>query len=59
MVNRMEFDCPVCGNPLIKNRNLKKHTFRCKWCKRLLNSDGSEYVQTDEENRSSGSRTKE
>lgn len=59
MVNRMEFDCPVCGNPLIKSRNPKKHTLRCKWCKRLINSDGSEYVEANKEDEPSRSRTKE
>lgn len=28
------FDCPVCGNPLIKSRRYKKS--RCVYCKSLV-----------------------
>lgn len=28
------FDCPVCGNPLIKSKNYEK--IRCVYCKSLV-----------------------
>lgn len=46
-----DFNCPVCGNPLYKNKF--KDVFRCKWCKSLINQNGYEEpskVKTDGKN---------
>ena len=37
--NSNEFDCPCCGNPLIKNRG--KSTIRCVWCRSIVDYNGN------------------
>lgn len=32
------FDCPICGNPLIKSRRYEK--IRCVYCKSLVDVPG-------------------
>lgn len=37
--NPNEFDCPSCGNPLMKSRS--KNTIRCIWCHAFVDYDGN------------------
>lgn len=37
--NPNEFDCPSCGNPLMKSRS--KNTIRCVWCHAFVDYDGN------------------